>query len=106
MRFVNSSVSVNLPEEIIKGKKIEFVTVSPIEDRIGVTGLSGKLKNMYLLRLYQIMSDNDKEFYPTHEIGAFTFHSRLKLKEFVDLLPEMSAIEILMIMNPHPALSH
>lgn len=104
---VNGNASVEFPDEILKRKKVEFVTISPINDSVGISCLSGKFKNLHLLRLYQLMRDDeDQKFYPTHEIGAFTFYSRTELVEFVNHLPEMSAFEILMLLNPYPGLQN
>lgn len=98
-----NSLPVKFPEEVLIGKKIEDVIVSPMDNRIGVAIISGKLKNLHLLRLFQVVRQERWDCYvPTHEIGAFTFHNRLALKDFVKQLPEMSALEILMLMNPHP----
>ena len=97
------NLSVVFPDEILKGKKIEFITLSPVNDNVGISGLSDKLKNLHLLRLYQLIRDEDQNFYPTHEIGAFTFDSRLHLIEFTNHLPEMSAFEILMVLYPYPS---
>lgn len=96
-------MSVVFPDEILKGKKVEFITISPVIDSAGISGLSGKLKDLHLLRLYQLMRDEEEQkFYPTHEIAAFSFYSRLQLEEFLNHLPEMSAFEILMLMSPFP----
>jgi hypothetical protein len=103
---VSNNIKVEFPEGVLNGKKIEDIIVSPIDNRIGVAVVSGKLKSMYLLRLYQIINGGEWDCYvPTHEIGAFSFTSRLKLMDFVKHLPEMTALEILMIMNPHPNLN-
>jgi hypothetical protein len=98
--------NIVFPNEVIKGKQIENIIVSPIDDSIAVVVLSGKLKNKYLLRLYQLHRGEDQKYFPTHEIGAFTFYSRKELKDFVNNLRKMSAIEILMLMNPEPSLTH
>ncbi|MEH7276498.1 hypothetical protein [Neobacillus vireti] len=105
MISVSNDIKVEFPEGVLNRKKIENIIISPIDNRHGVAVVSGKLKNMHLLRLYQIINGGEWDCYvPTHEIGAFTFTSRLKLMEFVKHLPEMTALEILMVMNPHPNL--
>lgn len=98
--------NVVFPNDVIKGKQIENIIVSPIDNRVAVAALSGKLKNMHLLRLYQLKRGGDQNYFPTHEIGAFTFYSRKELKDFVNRLPKMSAIEILMVMSPEPVITH
>jgi hypothetical protein len=98
-----NSLPVKFPEDLLIGKTIEDIIFSPRYVRIGVVVLSGKLKNKRLLRLYQIVRLEGWDcFVPTHEIGAFTFHNKMALKDFVERLPEMSSLEILMIINPHP----
>ncbi|CRK82987.1 hypothetical protein [Neobacillus massiliamazoniensis] len=106
MNFDTKELNVVFPNEVLNGKKIESVMISPIDRQIGVAALTGKIKNMQLLRLYQIIKVEDGNFVPTHEIGAFTFNTKDKLKDFIKSLPEMSAIKILMLMNPYPLLSN
>ncbi|RAN85906.1 hypothetical protein B5P41_32365 [Bacillus sp. SRB_28] len=80
--------------------------MSPINKNVGIAALSGKKDDLYLLRLYQLIRRKERKYFPTYEIEAFSFCSREHLWEFVDQLPKMSALEILMAMNPQPTMSH
>ncbi|MFB3167477.1 hypothetical protein P5G62_010185 [Neobacillus sp. 179-C4.2 HS] len=91
MISISNNVKVEFPEGVLNGKKIEDIIISPINKLIGVAVVSGKLKNLYLLRLYQLVTGEGWPCYvPTHEIGAFTFHTRKKMDDFVLRLPEFS----------------
>lgn len=100
MNITINNVSVVYPDGLLKGMKSELVLISPINQDIGVTGITGKYNSKHLIRLYQLFREEDQRYYPTHEIGAFTFSSRFELKKFVDHLPQMTALEILMLMSP------
>lgn len=100
MKNTINSVSVVYPDGLLKGMKSELVLISPINHDVGVTGITEKYNNKHLIRLYQLFRDEDQRYYPTHEIGAFTFSSRSELEIFVNHLPQMTAIEILMLMSP------
>jgi hypothetical protein len=93
------------PEEALEEMSIECILVSPVDDRIGVAAVSSKLEDKHLLRLFQMKKDEEQDYIPTHEMEAFTFQSRKDLKDFVERLPGMSALEILMAMNPQ-SISH
>ena len=98
--------NIVFPNEMLKGMQIENLIVSPHDHRIAVIPLSGKSQNMHQLRLYQLVRGEDQQFFPTHEIGAFRFYSRKALVDFLTRLPKMSALEILMLIHPAPALTH
>lgn len=86
--------------------QIENLIVSQLDNRIAILPLSGESQNMHLLRLYQLIRGEDQQYFPTNEIGAFRFYLRKELVDFLIRLPKMTALEILMLMNPAPALSH
>ncbi|MEH7299380.1 hypothetical protein [Neobacillus drentensis] len=39
MNSTYNNISVIYPNEILKGKEIEFVTISPINESVGVSGI-------------------------------------------------------------------
>ena len=72
----SNDYNVIFPDEILEGMNIEAFTIAPRDHRIGVAILSGKHENMYVLRLYQVIKREDQQFYPTHELEAFSFYSK------------------------------
>ncbi|MFF2449925.1 hypothetical protein ACFVSW_23060 [Neobacillus sp. NPDC058068] len=98
--------SVIFPDDILEGMRIESIIISPIAKHLGVAALSGKSEDMHVLRLYQLILREDQNYVPTFELEAFAFYSRKDLTDFVVRLPEMSAIEILMVMNQEPTMTH
>ncbi|MEH7355158.1 hypothetical protein V7150_16495 [Neobacillus drentensis] len=102
----SNDYNVIFPDEILEGMNIEAFTIAPRDHRIGVAILSGKDENMHVLRLYQVIKREDQQFYPTHELEAFSFHSKKDLKEFMEKLPHLTAIELLLIMHPLPTMTH
>lgn len=104
--MVPDLTSTVFPDELLEGMSIEAFMVSPGNREIGVAILSGEDAGMHVLRLYHMVKDEDENFHPTHELEAFSFRSKKSLKKFMKQLPNLSALELLIIMNPQPAISH
>lgn len=93
----SNNVGVVFPDEILKGMNIEAFTITPGTHRVGVAILSGKDGNIHFLRLYKVQMQEDQQFHPIHELEAFSFHSKLALKQFMKKLPNLLAIKLLYI---------
>jgi hypothetical protein len=98
---------IEFMKDMVEGMTVENLYISPLDDDIGVMALSNKEDDKYILRLYQLLREGkgkDAPLLPTHELEAFSFDSRLQLNLFLEQLPEMSAFDLLMVMNRLPAL--
>ncbi len=85
------------------GLKIESLVVNGADDRMGMLLLSEE--KQFVLRIYLILKETD--FYSiSHELQSFAFNSRDELLNFRNRLPEMTALEILYLMDPMPQILH
>ena len=99
-----NSKNVVFPDELLENKKIE-TTIFPEENGlIGVAVLSEVAENsIHVLRIYQMFWFNEEEaFSPVQELAAFSFPSREEFDDFLMRLPEISGLEMLMLVNPLP----
>ena len=97
---------VHFPDQLLAGMGIETLFVNPIDPTRAVTALSGEEQGQFILKLYHLRKNENQEFFPTHELASYSFHTRADLKYFVKRLPNMSAIELLIGLNPVPAIIH
>lgn len=69
--------------------------------------LSEVVGGVQILRIYKLrLGDGEEEehYYPTQELETFSFMIRKELEEFMVKLPQLNAIELLMLMNPKPSI--
>lgn len=102
MQTIKSSFPIIVPEGL-KSMKVENVFFSPINENIGVAVLSEKQRKTVVFRLYFLyFNDEENSYIFTHELSALSFQNRFEAKHFLKRLPEMSALEILILMKPGP----
>ncbi|MBP1969179.1 hypothetical protein J2Z83_001283 [Virgibacillus natechei] len=99
---MNSDKRVVFPNEMLENRQIETTIFTPANDVYGVAVLSEKAGATIILRLYQLVVDADYTYQPVQELTAFSFGSRSELDSFLDRLPEISGLEMLMLLNPLP----
>jgi hypothetical protein len=76
--------------------------VSPVLQNTGVVILAGDVleTNARLVRIYSMTKQDDETTYRlVHELQAFHFPEKPFAKEFIERLPQMSAIELMFAMN-------
>lgn len=92
--------NVFFPDEMMENKKLETVIISPVLTEIGIAALSESSQSMHILRLYQLNFDEHENTYiPVQELEAFSFQHYDELTNFLEKLPEMSALEMLLVLN-------
>ncbi|MFC4024758.1 hypothetical protein ACFOUV_13225 [Oceanobacillus longus] len=92
--------NVSLPDELLDKMQLETTIFSPANDVFGVAALSEEVGPTLILRLYQLVVNEDNAYQPVQELAAFSFGNRLELESFLDRLPEISGLEMLMLLNP------
>ncbi|MBS3678936.1 hypothetical protein KGF86_01790 [Ornithinibacillus massiliensis] len=102
---LNEEVKVNYPDELLKNMHIEGVMISPYDTMIGVTALSQQINQDHVLRLYSLVLNEDGFFEVIYELQAFSMQTKEDIRIFLEKLPAMSAIELMMIMNPIPQIA-
>ena len=100
----SNDVKVEVPKEMLKGMKIEATVVSPSHPDVGVLILSkgfNQFSKEIVFRLYRIQKDTHTDsYYIVLELEAFMFTKYQKAKEFMDKLPNMTGLEMLLLLNP------
>lgn len=92
------NISIVFPNEIWRKKKFENAFVTPLNPLVGVAAFT-ETKEPNVLRLYQLLKQEDG-YHLTHELQAFNFPNKFNMTSFLQRLPEMTALEILMLMSP------
>lgn len=97
---MNDEKSVVFPDEIMENRNLETVIFSPVSTEIGIAALSESSHSTHILRLYQLMYEEYENTYkPVQELEAFSFLRYEELTDFLKKLPEMSALEMLLVLN-------
>ncbi|MEI3613599.1 hypothetical protein [Pseudogracilibacillus sp. SO30301A] len=92
--------SVAFPDELMENMKLETVIFSPVSTEIGVAALSESSQSIHILRLYKLIFEEYENTYkPVQELEAFSFQHYDELTDFLEKLPEMSALEMLLVLN-------
>lgn len=102
-KFYNTNDGiVEIPNELLENMEIEAVIISPIYRNVGIVILAkdDNETNSRLVRIYSIVKQDDETTYrPVQELQAFLFPEKPFAKEFIERLPQMSAIELMFAMN-------
>lgn len=98
------NVNVEVPNELLKGMEIQAKVVSPKHPNVGVLILSkdyNQLSREIVIRLYRMHKGPvDKRFHVVSELEAFMFTNYKQAKEFLKKLPNMTGLEMLLLLNP------
>jgi hypothetical protein len=89
--------------EVLEGMIMEVMTVSPSDPTKGILVMSQGLKNIFdpvVFRIYLLewLQESDG-FNVEKELAAFEFDTSKKAYEFLSHLPEMSAIDLLLLQS-------
>lgn len=92
---------VAIDNEILYENKlqIESQMVNGADNRMGMLLLSEE--EQFVLRIYLVLKEKDY-YYISHELQSFAFPTRDSLIDFMERLPEMTALEMLYWLNPSP----
>lgn len=76
------------------------VTFPDSNEQIGIAALSERDGSNHILRIYQLVYNEEELFEPIQELAAFSFLDREELTSFLERLPSISGLEMLMLLNP------
>lgn len=95
---------ISLPEGILDTMLIESTIFTPENQQIGVIVLSEFVRTKYILHIYQLALSKNKEHYQfVQELAAFKIDTRAEVDVMIDRLPNLSGLEMLLMLNPqHP----
>lgn len=89
------------PNELLAEMNVEGTIFPESSSPIGVANLSHQEGSSHVLRIYQLLFNNDQNAYEfVQELTAFTFNSRQELIDFLESLPHLNGLEMLMLLNP------
>lgn len=100
-----NSKRVVFPDELLENTVIETTIFTEHNDVYGIAALSEEGEGSTpFLRLYQLIWFNDEEvFSPVQQLEAFGFLNRGDLDDFLTRLPNMTGLEMLLLLNPASA---
>jgi len=94
-------IAVDFDNELLEEMNIESVMTSPINSEVGVAILSSGSPNQNkIVKVYSLRLQHDIQKYKIdNELQAFSFSDHEFAQQFIEHLPEMSAIELMFAMN-------
>jgi len=93
-----NNIKVNYPDELLSELMIEGIALSTVNDGMGITALSEYKEDKYLLRLHMLVRDEISEEYHVYkELDTFAFKEYPKLIDFLNKLPEMNALDYMVL---------
>lgn len=90
-------LNINIPVELESMELIQLIE-SPVVKNLGILIMGENINGIPNIRFYELENIEDV-FEVKKELQSFTFHSWADAMIFVDHLPEMSALELLLMMS-------
>ena len=98
---MDTSKEVIFPNELLNDMSIEQTFFPSNSDEVGVAVLSHVENEVHIMRIYQlVLSMESNAFEPIQEMVSFAFESRKELIDFLERLPNLTGLEMLMLLNP------
>lgn len=90
----------NIDFQLEENTKIEEVFFASNSNEIAILVTSKKEYVNYIMRLYQLqLNEVSNKYEPIKELAAFSFQNEPDLLSFLNRLPNMTALEILMLLE-------
>ena len=90
-------LNINIPEELESMELIQLIE-SPVVENLGILIMGENMNGIPNIRFYEL-ENIENVFEVKRELQSFTFHGSEEAMFFVDHLPEMSALELLLMMG-------
>lgn len=89
------------PNKLLEEMRVEGTIFPENASQFGVATLSHQDGSAHVLRIYQLLFNNEADAYDlVQELAAFTFQDRIELISFLEDLPHLNGLEMLMLLNP------
>ncbi|WP_223701694.1 hypothetical protein [Sutcliffiella deserti] len=102
----STNVDVIIPDELLNKMEIHGTMVSPNKPDVGVLILTkgfNRFSREIVIRVYRLQRDKLTNKYTIYlELQAFAFSNYMQAKEFLANLPNMTALEMLMMLYSGP----
>lgn len=93
--------NVVFPNEMLEEMNIEDTFFPTNSDEVGVAVLSHIQDSAHIMRIYQLILNNESNsFEPVQEMASFSFGGRVHFDDFLRMLPNLTGLEMLMLLNP------
>lgn len=104
---MNPKSKIFFPNDALKKMKYESIIFSPQNQEIAIVILSAKEGGHHIIRTYRLhLYPDDDLFHFVQELEAFQLETRREAQDFIDNLPSMSAIDMMLLLNPIPPPMH
>lgn len=90
-------LNINMPLELESMELLQFIE-SPVFEGLGILIMGENMIGMPNVRFYELEKIEDV-YEVKQELQAFTFLSSTEAMAFLDHLPDMTALELLLMMN-------
>lgn len=94
--------NVLLTEQLKEDLQHEDTIISPMYEQVGFALMSHVQDNQHVLRIFQLLLMEDDQYHPVQELEAYSFPTRREMEDFMNHLPGMTALELLLLQNPLP----
>lgn len=101
---MHADTFIVFPQELLKTMTIEATIFPPDDEQVGVAVLSEHLNDYFIVKLYQLsLSEDAMQYNFIQELTTFKFITHQEIDDFVERLPHISGLEMLLMLNPVPA---
>lgn len=98
---MNSEKSVAFPNDLLEQMTIEQTLFPSNSDDVGISILSSIENDLHIMRVYQLLLNQSTMVYePVQEMVSFSFENRSEFVDFLTQLPNLTGLELLILMNP------
>jgi hypothetical protein len=86
--------------------EIETCAVSPIAPEVGIVVASKRDEHYFVVTLLNMKQEETMKYSVEGEVATFNFTSEEQQREFIDYLPDMSAIDLILLLSSSPTMAY
>lgn len=100
---MHSDKLVVFPQDLLETMTIESTLFLPNNKDLGVAILSKQINDHYIVKTYQLsLSEDQQQYNFIQELAVFKYETQDEIDQLITRLPEMSGLEMLILLNPVP----
>jgi len=98
---MNNEKKVVFPTSVLEEMQIEGTIFPKVVSDLGIAMLSHQDGPAHVLRIYQLLYNSVDDIYePVQELASFSLPTKNDLLSFIDNIPHLNGIEMLLLLNP------
>src|SRR5690625_6132285 len=98
---MHSDKLVVFPQDLLETMTIESTLFLPNNEDLGVAILSKQINDHYIAKVYQLsLSEDQQQYNFIQELAVFKYETQDEIDQLITRLPEMSGLEMLIMLNP------